>query len=136
MSGQASHVALGQHALGLVGAPFRLHGREPRTGLDCVGLVAEALHRAGRAPAIPQGYSLRAISVAQFLPCAAASGLIVTEDDGDVLLCMVNPLQPHLLVRAAGGFVHAHASLGRVTFMPGPLPWPVVLQWRLADPEA
>ncbi len=30
-------------ALNLIGTPFRLHGRDPATGLDCVGLVAEAM---------------------------------------------------------------------------------------------
>ena len=30
-----------------IGARFRLHGRDPATGLDCVGLVACAAPRAG-----------------------------------------------------------------------------------------
>ncbi|MGV3511228.1 MAG: peptidoglycan endopeptidase [Novosphingobium sp.] len=125
--------ALAEAALGLVGTPFRLHGRDPAAGLDCVGLVAEALRLAGGTPVPPEGYALRSVSVAQFLRCAAASGLSVCEDEGDVVLCRVGPVQSHLAVRVPGGFVHAHASLGRVTFLPAPLPWPVCLQWRLAD---
>lgn len=125
--------ALAEAALGLVGTSFRLHGRDPATGLDCVGLVAEALRRAGGTPHAPEGYSLRSVSVAQFLRCAAASGLIVCDEEGDVVLCRVGPVQSHLALRVPGGFVHAHASLGRVTFLPQPLPWPVCLQWRLVD---
>lgn len=121
---------LGQAACELVGIPFRLHGRDPVTGLDCVGVVAEALRRSGRTPVAPEGYSLRSMDVSRFFACAGRSGLILTDEGGDILLCRVNPLQRHLLVRADGGFVHAHAALGRVTFMPGALPWPVELQWR------
>lgn len=122
-------------ALQLVGVPFRLHGREPESGLDCVGVVAEALCRAGRAVCVPEGYSLRAASAAQFFGCAEQSGLTRVATDGDVLLCMVNPIQPHLVIAVPGGFVHAHASLGRVTFMPPPLDWPVIAQWRLAQTD-
>lgn len=123
--------ALTKAALGLVGVPFRLHGRDPESGLDCVGLVAEALRRAGCLPDVPEGYSLRSVSVARFLKCAEASGLKRCSKGGQVLLCMVSPVQPHLLIAVPGGFVHAHASLGRVTILPAPLPWPVSLQWRL-----
>lgn len=125
--------ALAEAALGLVGVPFRLHGRDPATGLDCVGLVAEALRRVGGKPDAPEGYSLRSVSVARFLRCAAASGLTACEDEGDIVLCRTGPMQSHLAVRVPGGFVHAHASLGRVTFLPAPLPWPISQQWRLTD---
>ena len=44
---------------------------------------------------------------------------------------MVNPVQPHLLVSTEGGFVHAHAGLGRITLLPGALPWPVAAAWQV-----
>ncbi|MDP3551843.1 MAG: peptidoglycan endopeptidase [Novosphingobium sp.] len=125
--------ALGQAALGLVGVPFRLHGRNATSGLDCVGVVAEALRRTGVKPTVPEGYSLRGTAVSGFVGCAALSGLDLVDADGDVVLCMVNPVQMHLAVRAGDGFVHANASLRRVTFMPGPLPWPAKMQWRLSN---
>lgn len=124
--------ALEQAALSLVGVPFRLHGRDVASGLDCVGVVAEALRRVGINPTVPEGYSLRGTAVARFLECAPLSGLEVSDADGDIVLCRVNPVQWHLAVRAGDGFVHANASLRRVTFMPGPLPWPVRMRWRLA----
>ncbi len=117
----------------LIGVPFRLHGRDPATGLDCVGLVAEALRRAGAAPVYPTGYRLRAISVSGFLPFADANGFTAIDDSdhGDVVLVMVNPVQPHLLVRVERGFIHAHAGIGHVTFLPGALPWPFAGAWRV-----
>ncbi len=117
----------------LIGVPFRLHGRDPATGLDCVGLVAEALRRAGATPIVPAGYRLRAATVDGLLPFAEANGFVAADagSPADVLLTMVNPVQPHLLVRAPGGFVHAHAGLGRITFLPGALPWPVVGAWQV-----
>lgn len=126
---------LAEAALGLVGTRFRLHGRLPATGLDCVGLVAAAMRRAGFAPSPPEGYSLRSVSVAKWLGHAGDSGLRPAADGGDIVLCMTNPVQPHLLITVPGGFVHAHAGLGRVTFMPAPLPWPIALQWHLADKD-
>lgn len=129
------NAGLAEAALGLVGTRFRLNGRTPEGGLDCVGLVAVAMCNAGYAPCPPQGYSLRSVSVAQWLCHAEASGLTAVTQGGDVLLCMVNPVQPHLLIAVPDGFVHAHAGLGRVAFMPSPIIWPIARQWRLSDKE-
>ncbi|WP_174522616.1 C40 family peptidase [Novosphingobium lentum] len=122
--------ALADAALDLVGVPFRLHGRDPATGLDCVGLVAEAVRRTGRTVAPPRGYRMRMLTVAPLLRFAEANGLEPTAADPDVILAQVHALQPHLLVVAPGGMVHAHAGLGRVTFLPDPLPWPIIAGWR------
>lgn len=124
--------ALADAAMGLVGVRFRLHGRDPATGLDCVGVVAEAMRRAGLEPVAPAGYRLRTISITALLRFAETNQFEPSEPaDADVLLAMVSPVQPHLAIRTPGGFVHAHAGLGRVTCLPGPLPWPTVGSWRV-----
>lgn len=125
-------MTLAEAAVSLVGSPFRLHGRDPESGIDCVGLVAAALEMTGRTVHPPRGYSMRTTRIEQFLGAAAASGLEPAVSHGDIVLVAVHALQPHLLVRVTGGYVHAHATLGRVTFLPEPLPWPVLRQWRLA----
>jgi len=122
---------IGKAAMTLVGVPFRLHGRDPASGLDCIGLVAETMARAGYAPVAPHGYSLRASSIEALLPFVSANGFRRVRKDGAIALVMVNPLQPHLVVRAPGGFVHAHAGIRRVTFLPGVLPWLIHTQWRI-----
>lgn len=113
--------------------PFRLHGRDPATGLDCVGLVAAALERCGHPVTPPQGYTLRSLDLAPLLQSAGQSGLTEVRQNGDIVLAAVHSLQPHLLMAAPDGFVHAHAGVGRVTFLPGPLPWPILRQWRLLE---
>lgn len=118
----------------LVGIPFKLHGRDCLTGLDCVGVIAEVLRKIGVHPVVPDGYSLRNNCVTRFLGFASDNRLISTAGRGQIVLCMVNPVQPHLLVRVTGGFVHANASLRRVTFLPDPLPWPICQEWVL-DPS-
>ena len=128
------NAALARAALGLVGTPFRLHGRNPSFGLDCVGLVAEAMRRAGYDARAPHGYPLRAAQIAHLLPFADINGFCAATCDPDIVLAMVNPVQPHLLVTVPGGFVHAHAGLGRVTMLSGTLAWPVTRQWSLPDP--
>lgn len=126
---------LAEAAIRLVGTPFRLHGRNPATGLDCVGLVAEALRQTGTRPYAPEGYRLRNLSIARWLAHAPASGLTPVDEDGDVILARVHPLQPHLAILVPGGFVHAHAGLRRVTFCAGPAPWPIERRWRHCNPE-
>lgn len=116
----------------LVGTRFRLHGRDPATGLDCVGLVAAAL--GSRAPA---GYGLRNSDIADALAFAASIGLTEVSgafQPGDVLLVHAGPVQHHLLVvGTANNFIHAHAGLRRVVATPAPLASPVERHWRLKD---
>lgn len=130
--------ALATAAESLVGTPFRLHGRDPATGIDCVGLVSEALRRCGREPVVPAGYRLRTVDVVPLLRFAAANSLVAATGEtepGDVLLVHFHGLQPHLLLAVArGGLVHAHAGLGKVVRQPGPCPEPVLGRWRL-DPK-
>jgi hypothetical protein len=126
--------ALAAAAASLLGTRFRLHGRDPATGLDCVGLVAEALRRCGHEPVAPAGYRLRALDLQPLLHFAEAnrlgpaSGAVVA---GDVILAHLHGVQPHLLLAAAAGFIHAHAGLGRVVLQPGACQWPIVGRWRL-----
>ena len=115
-----------------VGASFRLHGRTPASGLDCVGLVAHALAAGGHAGAVPTGYRLRtgdADRVAAVLD--EAIGRAAGNRPGDVLLMRTGPGQLHLGIRTAGGLVHADAGLRRVVERPGPLPWPLLGAWRM-----
>ncbi|MBC7159085.1 MAG: peptidoglycan endopeptidase, partial [Porphyrobacter sp.] len=68
-------VALAEAALALVGVRFRLHGRDPTRGLDCVGVVVAALAAVGRVAHLPARYSLRRNDVEVFVAAAGAVGL-------------------------------------------------------------
>ena len=129
--------ALAAAAETLVGVRFRLHGRDRAGGLDCVGLVAATLTAIGREVRVPAGYRLRQLEPGMYLGAANVAGLQPAEGPllpGDVLLVRPGPAQHHLLVASRrGGFVHAHAGLGRVVHAPAPLSWPVVRRWRLMD---
>lgn len=130
---------LAREALALVGTPFRLHGRDPRTGLDCVGVLAAALAGLGRAPDLPIGYTLRGRSLPDLDRVAAACGLAAATGPilpGDVLLVQPGPIQHHLMIAvAADRFVHAHAGLRRVVCGPIQPEWDIVAQWRLCLSE-
>ena len=135
MSGMTpAQFAAGAEAL--LGAPFRLGGRDPATGIDCVGLVACAL---GGAEA-PLGYGLRNAAIERHCAFAARAGFQPTTgriERGDLILAAPGPGQHHLLVAlgAAGSsparYIHAHAGLRRVVLHSGPLPWPRHARWRL-----
>jgi len=121
-------------ALALVGTPFRLHGRDPATGLDCVGLAALAVRRAGLTAVPPQRYGLRNATIEAALAFAARCELVAATGPiapGDLILAIPGPGQHHLLVAGSDGtFIHAHVGLRRVVAMPGPLAWPILRRWR------
>ena len=128
--------AFAQAAISLVGAPFRLRGRDPQTGLDCIGLVATSLELCGRpVPSLPD-YQLRNTDIAALLALLPGAGFVPTrgaEAGGDLLLAAPSAAQHHLAIASGrASFIHAHAGLGRVVETPAPLPWPVIGRWRLA----
>lgn len=124
-------------AAAMLGTKFRMHGRHPVLGLDCVGLVACALQQSGCIVEIPQGYRLRNSSIESLLAQAASSALAETQDKplpGDIVLTIPGPAQHHLLVtETPRAFIHADAGLGRVVRTFAPLPWPIIKRWRAAS---
>jgi murein DD-endopeptidase / murein LD-carboxypeptidase len=120
---------MGINARALVGAPFRLHGRDPATGLDCVG-VAALVFGVGD---VPRGYSVRTADGAGVAALIDAAGVRRVRREpvaGDLVLLKSGPAQCHLAVITQAGFVHADAGIGRVVETPGPLPWPVISVWE------
>lgn len=124
---------LAREALGLIGVPFRLHGRSVETGLDCVGMVALAAWRAGHSGTVPDRYALRGGRLDEIHCWLTSAGLFRVDEMrvGDVVLVRAGVRQFHLMVVTDGGFVHAHAGLRRVVEVPGASPWPVLSIWRL-----
>jgi cell wall-associated NlpC family hydrolase len=115
-----------------VGTRFRLHGRTPGLGLDCVGVVLVA------AAAVPLTLpALPAYRLLGPLPDIAAVlngiGATHTSDaaSGDILVIAPAPGQRHFGIVTPSGLVHAHAGLGRVVEGPIDPAWQVVQAWRL-----
>lgn len=125
---------LANAALNLVGTPFRLGGRDPRTGLDCLGLVVASLeacgHRIGPLPA----YSLRQTDIGPMLALVTSCGLRQAMGaglPGDILLLHPGPGQHHLAVRATSStMVHSHAGLRRTVVSPFEPHQNLVGSWR------
>ena len=125
-------------ARALVGARFRPQGRDPKTGLDCVGAAAAA---AGVDPErVRRDYALRGQTLAEIehdlcdLGCRPVPGSEARA--GDVAVCVAGPVQFHIVVLTDGGFVHADAGLRRVVERPLPIPWPVEGLWRLVEGDS
>lgn len=122
------------------GCPFRLHGRDPRTGLDCIGLLEAALSACGMKVRLPTGYNLRTgrwqdlkahAEVLGFVPCEVPVG------PGDILLLQPSPTQMHFAIisTAPGLMIEAHAGLRRVVISPVPDTCAPAGHWRFA-PES
>ncbi len=128
--------ALARAAAALVGTRFLLHGRDPATGLDCIGLLAAALAGAGRAARLPNGYALRMRDPAGWLPRPEALGFMLAEPPflpGDAVLLRLGAVQVHLAIAAPdGGWVHAHAGLRRVVHQPVLPDGTILHHWRFA----
>lgn len=110
-----------------IGAPFRMHGRDPKRGLDCVGLVAFAY----QLPA-PTGYALRCSQQDVVHREVAAAGLerAVKPQAGDLLLLRPGAGMLHLAIDSGDGIIHADAMLRRVVALPAPITWPELARWR------
>ncbi|WBY16845.1 peptidoglycan endopeptidase [Erythrobacteraceae bacterium WH01K] len=125
-----------------MGTPFRLHGRDPASGLDCVGLVAASLARIGVRFRPPDRYALRNRSIAPLVAQMEHAPLHRLDPDtppfatGDICLCTIGFGQHHVLIVAGPAegrqrsFIHAHAGLRRVVLTPGDPEWPVVARWH------
>ena len=121
-------------AEGLVGTRFRLHGRDPATGLDCIGLFAAALAGAEPKVDLPTGYTLRLTELSQWLPEPARTGFAEAAppfEPGDVVLLRPSAAQVHLAIAGHTGWVHAHAGLRRVVRQPEKPFGEVLHHWRL-----
>lgn len=126
---------LAREAEALLGTRFRLHGRDPATGLDCIGLLVAAMARGGQIIAVPTGYPLRLRELAQWLPDPVTCGFAAAREPfraGDVVMLQPGPAQFHLAIAdRALGWIHAHAGLRRVV-REGALPaGTITAHWRL-----
>ena len=116
-------------ARGLVGCRYRAQGRDPRFGLDCVGVVCCAF-------GLPVGEVVRNYR----LRCADARAAVKSierhfisiEDSaaGDLLLMSPASDQLHLAVLTDRGFIHADAGVRKVVETPGAPAWPIIGRYR------
>ena len=105
----------------MVGVRFRPQGKDPATGLDCVGLVWAAYAAAGRRLVRPRNYPLRGWGLERIEEALAAADFFHAHDamrPGDVVLISLPARQYHLGLIGRETFIHAHAGLRRVVEAP------------------
>ena len=129
-------VGFARAAHGYVGMPFRLRGRDPASGVDCIGLVCCSLAAVDRfVPPVPR-YTLRNLSICKFVPLLHEAGFQPTSGSlaaGDLLLLRPSPGQFHLAINGSNDrMIHAHAGLGRVVSTPTPALASITARWRLS----
>jgi cell wall-associated NlpC family hydrolase len=127
--------AFADAACALAGTRFRLHGRDPAAGIDCVGLITCALRAIGREPPQIPRYTLRNLTFAPFATIVEQAGFSACKGKilgGDLLLLRPSAGQFHLAIALAEArLIHAHAGVGRVVFSPMPAPACTFGHWRL-----
>lgn len=120
-------------ALALCGVRFRLQGRDPATGLDCVGVVLAAYGCAGVRLSAADDYALRGFPFARVVTELESNGLQRVQGQpemGDIGLFLLPARQIHLALIAPDRLIHADALLRRTVEAPtNRLPAPN-LSWR------
>lgn len=120
-----------------VGVRYRLYGRDPAFGLDCVGLVLHALGQSGgKVPDAPP-YGLRNTHYNYVKSLAGLAGFETVQDNlrrGDCLCVIPGSAQLHLLVALSPDLlVHADAARRAIVKLAGPVPWPVLYHLRFIE---
>lgn len=129
--------AIVARARACLGTRFRLQGRVPGLGLDCLGLVLAALAAAGRVFECPRDYALRGEGLVARAEAglAAAGGARMggVARHGDVLLFEPARGAAHLAIMSEGGVIQAHLGVGRVVEGPADPAWAVCSVWRFGE---
>jgi len=119
----------------MVGVRFRPQGKDPVTGLDCVGLVWAAYAAAGRRLVRPANYPLRGWGLERIEGALAVADFVRADDAmraGDVALIGHPAGQYHLGLIGQETFIHAHAGLRRVVETPLDTSVRGAARWRLS----
>src|SRR3546814_12107890 len=96
----------------MVGVRFRPQGKDPVTGLDCVGLVWAAYAAAGRRLVRPANYPLRGWRLERIEGALVVADFVRADDatrDGDVALIGHPAAQYHPGLTGPETFINAHA---------------------------
>jgi cell wall-associated NlpC family hydrolase len=125
-------------ARALVGVRFRLQGRDPEHGLDCIGVMMMAT----RIPAarVRRNYGLHACDPDEMHGQFEEAGFIriapAAAGQGDMLVVRPGPTGLHVVILTGSGYLHADARLRKVVEVPGEVPWPILSAWRSPDDAA
>ncbi|WP_419813854.1 peptidoglycan endopeptidase [Glacieibacterium sp.] len=117
-----------------VGTRFRVQGRLPGVGLDCIGVALVAAAAVGVRAVTPR-YTLGGDGEAALDVALVALGCVVVAipQPGDLLVAAPAAGRRHLGIVTPGGLVHAHAGLRRVVEAPVDPGWAIVAAWRFPD---
>lgn len=120
-----------ERARALVGTRFRPQGRNPESGLDCVGLALDVFGIP--ADLVRRDYALRGAhkrelgeQVLRFFRRIANAAAA----PGDLIVSQCASDQLHLSICAGSSFVHADAGLRRVVETPGRPAWACLGTYR------
>ncbi|MCW3798628.1 peptidoglycan endopeptidase [Sphingomonas sp. BN140010] len=120
-----------ERASDLIGTRFRLQGRHPDVGLDCVGVILHSYDL--DAEAYPANYGLRGHGLASLDQAFAEHFRRIPRPAmraGDALVFRCNVNRLHLALHAGDRLIEANALVGRVVERPFPAEWPLIRVYR------
>lgn len=114
-------------ARSLIGCPYRTHGRNPRHGLDCLGLVLWCFGLDGQNDGFRDSKDVSSESLVRTI---RASFYGVPEPKTGDLIVMRRGRRWHFAIVDDDTIIHADARLKRVARRRGEMPWPLHSVWR------
>jgi len=120
-----------ERARSLIGTRFRAQGRNPDTGLDCVGVLMLTFG-IGR-DEVRRDYRLRGAHRKEIERHLLRHFRRVRPSEkrcGDVLWCDVTADQVHLAIHCGDSFIHADSRLRSVVETPGEPQWQIAGVYR------
>lgn len=137
MTSASLHIV--ERARSLVGVKFRPQGRDPATGLDCVGVL---LWTFGIAPElVRRNYRIRGAHRSEIEETIRRWFAPVDRGQlrpGEVALFTIGASQSHLAITCGGTLIHADARLRKVVEAPMRAAWALTAAFRsrsLAEPD-
>lgn len=102
-----------------IGVKWKHQGRNPASGLDCLGLIVQVAKDIGLEPYDPVDYSKRPDGQRLIAELNAQLKQTVDYQAGDILLMRMGANPQHLaIVNETGGIIHSYAEIRKVVEHP------------------
>lgn len=102
-----------------LGVKWKHQGRNPESGLDCLGLVVQVAKDMGMTPHDPVDYTKSPDGQRLLAELNTQLNPVVDYDTGDILLIRMGTNPQHLaFVTESGGIIHSYANIRRVVEHP------------------
>lgn len=120
-----------------LGVKWKHQGRNPESGLDCLGLIVQVAKDLGMNPHDPVDYTKAPDGKRLMAELNTQLTLVINYQVGDILLMRMGTNPQHLaIVTETGGIIHSYANIRKVVEHPLDDEWKRKIVAAFAVPDA